>query len=663
MLFGLQGRIVQATDLPYEKTETSEREWNTDDGQSVTITDEKIAEYLNEDGTIDRKKVNLLVQVFLSADDEVAKEELQTLYFLGFWQSAAIPLGEGIGFLNVWGLFLSLLLLSFIATVFLLIGTIVSFTTLVLIKLTSGGTIPALANMLQSFLIDTVLFKTSDGTPLGIRLISLLTLFGLIVYAIQQKKIDVKDLLQKCMSFIVCAFLVGTLSMYTLEIHDALEEKVSAVTSEIFEMSSDKPKEIEEKALAFHILQVQPFLMRNFGVSMIDDIQNKCSNDETGQEQFERLLLNDNSKTGSRSSYAEYQSQVCGNTSIKHTSLPLIELSIFIVSMIGGISTILLSVSISIVYLFRLAIVFIIAFRPTVVIFGLLKKLWALDFQGIGTVLLMSVLWMVAGSAASLAITIAMQMLIKTINMLAEVHPLLNLFLGFILLTVAIAACKHWRRVIGAIKGAVKHAFAMVKDGLQAETNPFDSFNEHIHAPLQATGNGVVSTARSIFSSDKNKPIKTKVVDDAEEDELDIDLENEIEPSEVVLEDDDESKAEQSGKTKKTEHDVRENTAQDTESMHEGAPVVEAVENDKDFTEEDQMEMNEEVDIVSNASIDESVPAEQEERLIDEKAVEVGETKNKDVKNMQEEMTTEAQAVHVNEEEDDYLDNLEGFIE
>jgi len=638
VLFTLGGDNVFAQDMMQEPPPIVE---------STRITDEKIKEYLNEDGTINRKKLNLLVQVFLSSDDDVAKEELKTLYVHGFWQSANIPIGEGVNLLNVFLLLLALVLLSFIGTMFLIIGTVFTFISMVLVKLTSGGTIVSIAVMLQDFIINTILFKQGDGTAFGVRLIILITVFGLIAYVIRQKNVRITEFLQTFMSFVFCAFLVGTLSANTVKIHQIIEDKISTVTDAIFEVPTDKTKEIEEKGLVFNLLQVQPFLMRNFGVTDVSEIDNMCSEQESGQEQFERLLLNDNSGLQDNRFYAEHQTQACENKFIKHSSHPLVEIEIFLISFIGGMSSIVLSFSLDIIYLFRLVIVFIVAFRPTVAMYGMLKKMSMLDFSGVGMVLLMSALWMAVGVGTSLGITISMQLLIKTINLLSSVHPILNLFLGICLLCVAFSALKNWQRVVASIQGALKHAFALARDGFNVDANPFDSLGEHVVMPLSNTGKGLAGAMQSAWMSDK--PIKTQEVDDYDVEADDIDLENEIDQSNVADEN--------------NEEDVGTGDVADAEMIGE-EELEEMPVNNED-------KVNIEIENVEDPIVMAEVVGINDEEVINE-GYDLGNEKQQQMLKGEETMSYDAsygekeEAVVMDGDistEDEYLDDIEGLVE
>ena len=500
------------------------------DTTSEIISDTTIATYLNEDGTVNRKKLNLLVQAFLSADDEIAKEELKQLYVWGFWQSSSIPIGEEISIWNVFSLLLALFLLAFVGQLFLIIGNVFTFISMVLVKLTSGGVIASVATMIQEFILDTILFKQGTSTPLGIRIIILIALISLLTYLVSQRHTQVTDFLKTFVMTIFCAIIVGTLSVNTILVHEMINERVIAVTDAVFDIDNTAEKEIEEKSMVFSLLQIQPFLMRNFGVASTAEINTACNETETNQEQFEKLLLNGDVPEGKQKTYAEYQATTCGNNFIKHSDRPLVEIEIFLISLIGGVTTIVLSIPIDIIYLFRLIIVFVVCFRPTVAVFGMGKKLFKLDWRGLAMVFLTSLFWMILGEAAVIIVTTIMQILIKTITTLSAIHPILNLLFGAVLFVIAVFALKNIKTVQGAVSGALKHALTFAKDGFSPDANPLESMKENIFQPLAETGGTFASAVTQKISPVFDKPIQTRETKDAFDDELenDFDLENEV---------------------------------------------------------------------------------------------------------------------------------------
>lgn len=523
-----------AANAPDTSIKEGENPLNGYDTTSVTTTDEKIKQYLDADGNIVRSRLNILVQMILSDDDEVAKKELKQLYTVGLLGSTITPIGDKTDIGSIGPLLISLIFFAII-TIINFIVLFLSSILMVIVRLNYGELIPSMLQSIQSYVLDTVLFKGSGTSSVGIKLFIVVGIIAILSAIFQSRMKHPLETLKSVFFVIIITMVAGTMSYYTIQYHNVLRNVSEGIVNSVFETTNDK-KEMEEKALIYILFQEQPYLMRNFGVASVDKISTACNERETPQEQYERLLLDDKDAADGEESYAIHQARpvatgktYCGNQNMKHRDRGGVEFSISFTSIMSSVTSILLFFPMLFLLCFSLLCLAIGQLRPLTALFGNMKAIFKRDFQTLWNITLQSFIWFAAIPIIAELIKIVFYVMISITRILNEVHPFLTMFFGAVSLVAIILIVKNFDKVWASFKGMMSHMGSFAKAGLSPEGNAWDGFNDHILSPAVSTATSGVNSALELFN---NKPLKTKNqnTDDFDEQEptepKDLEVEN-----------------------------------------------------------------------------------------------------------------------------------------
>lgn len=246
----------------------------TSDVDSCTLDDPDCLEEYRKAVT----KNDFAIQGMVSFDKAEMLEEMGEEYVVYFSSSAEVPNSIEVDMFNLGESFIGLLFVGIIS-LFEQLGLFISWIVMVIYNFASSNVVSLIIRNVGEVLNQTI-FDWKNPAGVGVSLIILVTLVTILKMLLQNFKLyskSRKNIFQDVMGIVLNAFLIyfialsGTGIVYQFE--EGLTDSIGDMIQIEYDENSSSSVAVQTKDLIFDLMQMQPYMLRNFGTMNVEDLE------------------------------------------------------------------------------------------------------------------------------------------------------------------------------------------------------------------------------------------------------------------------------------------------------------------------------------------------------------------------------------------------------
>ncbi|MGX8834717.1 hypothetical protein ACWG0P_10935 [Amedibacillus sp. YH-ame6] len=268
--------------------------------------------YEEEEGCDGCQTSDFISDALKSLDEETAKEESGKNYVRNYFNSAETAITDGIDIFDPSTI--PMVILNMITKLLELIGTMVTYVVMLVYNIASSSFIPDVVDKIFVN-IDKIVFDWSNPNSWIMKILLIVTLMGILYQLIKNFKrlTNWKAIMELMISSLLSMFLIVFIGQNGRNIVMGFEKPLTTLMTQTFDFTGEENTEIANKTNLFDILQMQPFILRNFGSTTVEGVANRFGIDVTEASDRVQTLLDDPSEENAEKEYEDYK-----NTSITH---------------------------------------------------------------------------------------------------------------------------------------------------------------------------------------------------------------------------------------------------------------------------------------------------------------------------------------------------------
>lgn len=409
-----------------------------------------------------------------SLDENTAKEESGKNYVRNFYNSTSTAITDGIDLFHPSTI--PMVIFNIITYLFEMIGAMVTFFVMLIYNIASSTFITDVINNIFVN-IDKIVFDWSNPNSWIMKVLVITTFMGILYQLIKNFKrmTNWKSIMELVITSFISMFLIVFIGQNGRNIMMGFEKPITSMVAQTFDFTGEKNIEIANKTNIFDILQMQPFILRNYGTTTVEGVAERFDIDVSEASNRVQTLLDDPSEDNAEKEYEDYK-----NNSITHDpSSASVALFLSIITLVHriGISAVLIIILLA-VALIKLAKVILLGLSVYQLIWWMIKRSnrawqWFTD----------RILWCFFAIIADVFLSIALYFITSLCAFVAAKNIFLMLGVDAILIVLLYICIKNISTIMASLKDDGGAVFTAM---LSANQSPLETFggiaNKHSNA-------------------------------------------------------------------------------------------------------------------------------------------------------------------------------------
>lgn len=420
--------------------------------------------YEEEGGCDGCQTSDFISDALKSLDEETAEEESGKNYIRNYFNSAETAITDGIDIFDPSTI--PMVILNMITKLLELIGTMVTYVVMLVYNIASSSFIPDVVDKIFVN-IDKIVFDWSNPNSWIMKILLIVMLMGILYQLIKNFKrlTNWKAIMELLLTSLLSMSLIVFIGQNGRNIVMGFEKPLTTMMTQTFDFTGEENTEIANKTNLFDLLQMQPFILRNYGTTTVEGVANKFDIDVTEASNRVQTLLDDPSEENAEKEYEDYK-----NNSITHdpssAGKSLFVSAITLLHRIA-ISFVLIVISLS-VGLIKLAKVILLGLSVYQLIWWLLKRSnkawqWFTD----------RLLWCFLTVIADVLLSVGLYFITTLCAEVATKNIFYMLAVDIVLIVLLVFAIKNIKTIMATLK---EDGGAVVSAMMSASQSPGETF-------------------------------------------------------------------------------------------------------------------------------------------------------------------------------------------